>query len=380
MRSGASVRLGGREIAITRRRSGVSACSRRTGARSCTQWMQLGPGRSGLSLAIERMPEQGAEDRVRADARIRAEHERNPGAHQEVGGRLMRTATHRRDIGPPRRPWREQADFVIEADRLGLDICWVAEAWGSDAPSALGYYAARTQRMLLGSGVMQVGTGPRRRSRRPRSRCRTCRAAGSCSAWARPARRSSRACTACRSRGRWPGCARPWRSCARRSTAARSTSAGTEFRIPRPAATPCRCGCHARPSTPSRSISPTLSPAMLRLTGEVADGWLGTSFVPEARTAPTSRTSTRAWPRAAVPARDLDICQGAEVAFADDEDVVAVMVAARKKELAFSLGGMGSQVHQLLQPGLQPAGLGRGRGRGPRAVAGGRSRRGGRAW
>lgn len=25
----------------------------------------------------------------------------------------------------------------------------------------------------------------------------------------------------------------------------------------------------------------TLSPAMLRLTGEVADGWLGTSFVPD---------------------------------------------------------------------------------------------------
>ena len=25
----------------------------------------------------------------------------------------------------------------------------------------------------------------------------------------------------------------------------------------------------------------TLSPAMLRLTGEIADGWLGTSFVPE---------------------------------------------------------------------------------------------------
>ena len=24
-----------------------------------------------------------------------------------------------------------------------------------------------------------------------------------------------------------------------------------------------------------------LSPAMLRLTGEIADGWLGTSFVPE---------------------------------------------------------------------------------------------------
>lgn len=47
--------------------------------------------------------------------------------------------------------------LVVEGERLGLDICWVAEAWGSDAPSALGYLAARTERMLLGSGILQVG-------------------------------------------------------------------------------------------------------------------------------------------------------------------------------------------------------------------------------
>ncbi|MDJ0465713.1 hypothetical protein QMK30_30360 [Streptomyces sp. H27-C3] len=31
--------------------------------------------------------------------------------------------------------WRETVDFVTEAEKLGLDICWVAEAWGSEAPS-----------------------------------------------------------------------------------------------------------------------------------------------------------------------------------------------------------------------------------------------------
>jgi alkanesulfonate monooxygenase SsuD/methylene tetrahydromethanopterin reductase-like flavin-dependent oxidoreductase (luciferase family) len=39
---------------------------------------------------------------------------------------------------------------------------------------------------------------------------------------------------------------------------------------------------------------------------------------------------------------DIDICQGAEVAFAADEDELRRMVAGRKKELAFSLGGMRS--------------------------------------
>ena len=54
--------------------------------------------------------------------------------------------------------WQETLDYVVEAEKLGLDICWVAEAWGSDAPSPLGYLAARTSRLLLGSGVAQLGT------------------------------------------------------------------------------------------------------------------------------------------------------------------------------------------------------------------------------
>ena len=68
----------------------------------------------------------------------------------------MRTATTIEASGMP--DWASGRDFVVEAEKLGLDICWVAEAWGSDAPSAIGYYAACTNRMLLGSGVIQVGT------------------------------------------------------------------------------------------------------------------------------------------------------------------------------------------------------------------------------
>ena len=53
---------------------------------------------------------------------------------------------------------KQAAEFAVEAEKLGLDVCWVAEAWGADAPSVLGYLAARTRSMLLGSGVIQVGT------------------------------------------------------------------------------------------------------------------------------------------------------------------------------------------------------------------------------
>src|SRR6476659_2088191 len=48
---------------------------------------------------------------------------------------------------------KDAVEFAVEAERLGLDVCWVAEAWGADAPSPLGYLAARTERMLLGSGA-----------------------------------------------------------------------------------------------------------------------------------------------------------------------------------------------------------------------------------
>jgi alkanesulfonate monooxygenase SsuD/methylene tetrahydromethanopterin reductase-like flavin-dependent oxidoreductase (luciferase family) len=86
----------------------------------------------------------------------------------------------------------------------------------------------------------------------------------------------------------------------------------------------------------------TLSPAMLRLTGEIADGWLGTSFVPEGAGAAYFAYLEEGLARAGRSRDDLDICQGAEVAFAPDEDALRVMVGSRKKELAFSLGGMGS--------------------------------------
>ena len=46
--------------------------------------------------------------------------------------------------------------LVDEAERLGFDSVWVAEAWGTDAVSVLGWLAARTERIKLGSAIMQI--------------------------------------------------------------------------------------------------------------------------------------------------------------------------------------------------------------------------------
>ena len=50
----------------------------------------------------------------------------------------------------------EQVDYVREAERLGADIVWSAEAWGQDAVVPLAYLAAVTERIQLGSGIMQI--------------------------------------------------------------------------------------------------------------------------------------------------------------------------------------------------------------------------------
>ena len=47
-------------------------------------------------------------------------------------------------------------DYACEAERLGIDQAWSAEAWGMDAISPLAFLAARTQTMKLGTGIMQV--------------------------------------------------------------------------------------------------------------------------------------------------------------------------------------------------------------------------------
>lgn len=47
-------------------------------------------------------------------------------------------------------------DLVKEAEKLGFDSVWTAEAWGSDAVTPLAWIAAQTSRIKLGTAIMQV--------------------------------------------------------------------------------------------------------------------------------------------------------------------------------------------------------------------------------
>ena len=234
---------------------------------------------------------------------------------------------------------KEAVEFAVEAEQLGLDICWVAEACGADAPSPLGYLAARTETMLLGSGVIQVGT------RSPVTIAQTAMTLAHLSGgrfllglgvsgpqvmeglhgvpFGHPLARMRETVQVVRSV----------------FAGEKVCFSGSQYRIPLPAGD----GRPMRVALPPVSVPvylAALSPKMLELTGQIADGWLGTSFVPEGAAAYFSHLDA-GLARAGRTRADLDICQGAEVNLVDEAHLAGA-VADRKKELAFSLGGMGS--------------------------------------
>ena len=54
--------------------------------------------------------------------------------------------------GPP----RGALEAIQEAERLGFDSVWTAEAYGSDALTPLAWWGAHTERIRLGTGIIQL--------------------------------------------------------------------------------------------------------------------------------------------------------------------------------------------------------------------------------
>ena len=54
--------------------------------------------------------------------------------------------------------FRQAATEVAELEKAGLDLVWVAEAYGLDSPSLMGYLAALTERVEIGSAILPIYT------------------------------------------------------------------------------------------------------------------------------------------------------------------------------------------------------------------------------
>ncbi len=251
----------------------------------------------------------------------------------------MRTAISLNDFVFDASPDFDQvADMVVAAEHIGVDAVWSAEAWGTDAVVPLAFVAARTKRIRLATGIMQItarsismtamtamtldhvsggrfvlglgASGPRvveglhgQRYDRPLERLRETVEA------------------------------------VRMALAGDKIDyAGRQVVLPLPGGQgkALRIGQPARPNIPIHLA--TLGPKALHYTGAVADGWVATCYVPEAAgyyfdhlragAAEAGRTLER-----------FEVTAGGPVAFTDD---LARPLRRRKKALAFQLSAMGS--------------------------------------
>lgn len=82
----------------------------------------------------------------------------------------------------------------------------------------------------------------------------------------------------------------------------------------------------------------TLGPKSLELTGELADGWLGTSFIPEHADVLLDPIRTGA-EKAGRSLDDVEILVNSQLVVSEDVDA---LIARARPGMAFTLGGMGS--------------------------------------
>ena len=228
-------------------------------------------------------------------------------------------------------------DFVREAERLGVDCVWCPEFWAGDALTPLAYLAGHTTTIRLGTGIVQLG------ARTP--------AMLAMSALSMQALSGGRFVLGIGTSGPqvmegWHGVRfdRPVRRTRETIEIIRRISAGDRlaydgelYTLPLPGGEG-RAVRSLMPPTPVPVYVASLGPANLRLTGELADGWIGSSFFPE--TADVFLDPIREG--AAASGRtlaDLELTVSVGVDFTDD-----VEEAGRRhaEGYAFTFGAMGS--------------------------------------
>ncbi len=236
------------------------------------------------------------------------------------------------------RDFEAQVEFVVEAEKLGVDTVWTAEAWGYDAISPLAFVAARTNRIRLGTGIMQIS------ARTPSMTAMTALTMAAIS--------GDRFILGLGVSGpqvveglQGRPFAGPLTRLKETIEIVRMAFAGEKIEyhgkyhdLPRPGGEGKALRL-AQPANPDIPIYlATLGPASLEYTGAAADGWLGTSFTPEHADAHLAyiRAGAEAAGRSLA---DVNIQVGGTVAIGDD---LAALVAPLKPGMAFQLGAMGS--------------------------------------
>ncbi|HEY3941565.1 MAG TPA: LLM class F420-dependent oxidoreductase [Acidimicrobiales bacterium] len=244
--------------------------------------------------------------------------------------------------------FREAAAQVGELERAGLDLVWVAEAYGFDGPSFMGYLAALTEHVEIGSGILPIY------SRTPTLMAMTAAGIDALSGgrfhlglgasgpqvvegfhgvpYDAPIGRTREIVEICR---------QVW------ERAAPVEHHGTYYQLPLPADEGTGLGKPLKLIThPVRARVPVWLAALgernVALAAEIAEGWLPMIFAPD--------FAAKAWGpalRAGEARRDpalgpLQIAAGGLLAIGEGPEVAAVRDQARP-ELALYVGGMGAK-------------------------------------
>ena len=244
-------------------------------------------------------------------------------------------------------------EFVRHAEGLGVDSAWSAEFWAGDAFTPLAFLAGQTSTIRLGTGIVQLG------ARTP--------AMLAMSALSMQALSGGRFVLGIGASGPqvmegWHGVRfdRPVQRTRETIEIIRKVSAGERlahdgaiYSLPLPGGQ----GRAIRSLMPPAHIPiyvASLGPANLRLTGELADGWIGNSFFPE--TADVFLDPIRAGALAAGrELSELDLTVSASVEFTDD-----VEEAGRRhaEGYAFTFGAMGSATANFYNDAFARQGFG----------------------
>ncbi len=241
--------------------------------------------------------------------------------------------------------------WVQHAEKLGIDMAFSAEAWWSDAATPIAFLADKTERIRLATGIMQVT------ARTPAMTAMTALtlhdltggrfvlglgASGPQVVEGLHGIRYNPALTRLRE---------TVDICRMIFAGEKVRYRGRVYQLPLPDSEgkPIRIA-HEPADVPIYLA--TLGPNSLRFTGSEADGWLGTSFSPAQTGAHLDylREGAEASGRSL---SDLDLCVSVRVEIGED---VEAMIARRKPQVAFNMGGMGSATTNFYNDAFRRAG------------------------
>jgi F420-dependent oxidoreductase-like protein len=243
--------------------------------------------------------------------------------------------------------FKQAAQQVADLEKAGLDIVWVAEAYGYDAPSMMGYLAAVTDRVQIGAGIVNIY------SRTPALLAMTAAGIdylsdGRC-IWGigasgpqviegfhavpydKPVQRTREIIDICR---------RVWR----REVL---TNDGV-FKIPLPEGEGTGLGKPLKLITkPARADIPlwvaSLGEKNVEMTAEVADGWLPILFIPEKAQTVWGDALAKGKANRSSDLGPLEVSAGGMLAVVDDEDQAAKIRDFSRPMVALYVGGMGAR-------------------------------------